>query len=119
MPPYETPRIGSGASSSASAAGASVSCSPTFAAVTTAKWPVDVDGVRRHDHRDVGRGRRAAPPELLHRRAQRGVEVDVAVRRDAREDEAHGKRRDPRDEQLEEPLGVDVDPDVGVLLARR
>ena len=38
------------------------------------------------------------------------------MRRDAREDEAHGSDADPRDEQLEEPLGVDVDPDVGVRL---
>ena len=39
LPPYETPRIGSGASRSAAASAPSVSHSPTFPAVTTAKWP--------------------------------------------------------------------------------
>ena len=51
---------------------------------------LDMDGVRRHDDRDVGSGGVEPPSELLHRRAQLGREVDVAVRRDAGEGEAHG-----------------------------
>ena len=73
-----------------SAVARSVSCSPTFPARDDRVVAVDVDGVRRDDDRDVGLGRSGAAAELLHRRAQRRIEVDVAVRRDAGEDEAHG-----------------------------
>src|SRR5581483_4179975 len=52
---------------------------------------LDVDGVRRDDDRDVGASCSRPPAELLHRGTERGVEIDVAVRRDAAEDETHGR----------------------------
>ncbi len=80
---------------------------------------VDVDGVRRDDDRDVGLRGGGAPAELLHRRPQRRVEVDVAVRRDAGEDEAHGSDAIRETRSSRKRSRVDVDPDVGVLGASR
>ena len=90
LPPYETPRIGSGASRSAAASAPSVSHSPTFPAVTTAKWPST--WTECGDTTTATSGAAAAqrrPSSSIAARSS-GVEIDVAVRRDAGEDEAHG-----------------------------
>src|SRR6476659_8389749 len=79
---------------------------------------VDERAVWRDEDRRLWPRGIEAPRELVHavpRRRLRLLEDRIAVRGDCAEDDRHsGKRRDPLDDQLREPVAVDVDADFRV-----